>query len=134
MPFFNRVLQKLLLLHLLSNLTCAKGNPAFMNCLHQSTKIRLQSTQQNVESLHWLAKKSSKKLFLKKWQPSTKMHVTKYQTKMVFTKQGNTNLYEMIFCSRVTKSRAGLYDTLMSPTPQHLHSYHSYSHYFPVGY
>ena len=34
----------------------------------------------------------------------------------------------------VTISRAGLYDTLPSPTLQHLHGFYSYSSYFPVGY
>ena len=40
---------------------------------------------------------------------------------------------EKIF-PHVTVSRAGQYDTSLSPTLQHFHGYYSYSHYFPVGY
>ena len=41
---------------------------------------------------------------------------------------------EMNIKIRVTISQVGLYDTLMSSTPQHLHGYYYYSCYFPVGY
>ena len=48
-------------------------------------------------------------------------------------------MYHQTFClakffSHVTISRADLYDTCLSPTPQHLHGFCSDSRYFPGGY
>ena len=45
-----------------------------------------------------------------------------------------TSPVPILFFSRVTISRAGLYDIFLSSTLQYLYIYFSYSLYFPVGY